>query len=185
MKKRTLVLGIAVATLAACASNQKGFRTDPQPQRSATPPKAVVASAPAVKPAPAPAAEAKEVKEVKIPPGHMPPAGKCRIWHPGKPPGQQPPVGECGTLRARVPAGAVLVEGTAVKSVPATNAKPAQVSAPKAATVAHVKVPAGHMPPKGKCRLWYDGRSPGKQPAVGECAVLEKNVPQGAVLVRG
>jgi len=26
-----------------------------------------------------------------IPPGHMPPPGKCRIWYPNRPPGQQPP----------------------------------------------------------------------------------------------
>lgn len=28
-----------------------------------------------------------------IPPGHMPPPGKCRIWYPDRPPEQQPPQG--------------------------------------------------------------------------------------------
>jgi hypothetical protein len=48
---------------------------------------------------------------VVIPPGHMPPPGKCRIWHPGQPPGQQPPPGDCRELMYRVPPGAVFVRG--------------------------------------------------------------------------
>lgn len=48
---------------------------------------------------------------VGIPPGHMPPPGKCRIWHPGTPPGQQPPPGDCRELMHRVPPGADLVRG--------------------------------------------------------------------------
>lgn len=44
-----------------------------------------------------------------IPPGHMPPAGLCRIWFPGRPPGHQPPPGDCRTLSRQVPRGAYLV----------------------------------------------------------------------------
>lgn len=45
----------------------------------------------------------------KVPPGHMPPAGKCRIWYPGTPPGHQPPPGDCRTLSRQVPHGAYLI----------------------------------------------------------------------------
>ncbi len=38
-----------------------------------------------------------------IPPGHLPPAGQCRIWIPGTPPGHQAPAGDCASLARRVP----------------------------------------------------------------------------------
>ena len=60
---------------------------------------------PVTVPGPAP------VEQVKVPAGHMPPPGKCRIWHRDREPDQQPPVGECNDLRNRVPADAVLVVG--------------------------------------------------------------------------
>jgi hypothetical protein len=34
-----------------------------------------------------------------IPPGHLPPAGECRVWYNGKPPGHQPPPTDCSTAR--------------------------------------------------------------------------------------
>lgn len=50
-----------------------------------------------------------EVK--KIPKGHMPPPGKCRIWYPDRPPGHQPPPGDCEDLKYQVPPGALLIRG--------------------------------------------------------------------------
>lgn len=44
-----------------------------------------------------------------VPPGHYPPPGECRIWHPGTPPGQQPPPAKCEALIGRVPRGAFLL----------------------------------------------------------------------------
>ena len=44
-----------------------------------------------------------------IPPGHLPPPGRCRIWFPGRPPGHQPPPGRCSTLADEVPRGAWLL----------------------------------------------------------------------------
>lgn len=47
----------------------------------------------------------------RIPPGHYPAPGECRIWRPEVPPGRQDPPGSCSVLRQQVPAGAYLVEG--------------------------------------------------------------------------
>ena len=44
-----------------------------------------------------------------IPPGHLPPPGKCRIWLPGTPPGHQPKPASCNQLAGQVPPGAWLV----------------------------------------------------------------------------
>jgi len=44
-----------------------------------------------------------------IPPGHLPPVGKCRVWLPGRPPGHQPDPGPCSKLSDLVPPGAWLV----------------------------------------------------------------------------
>lgn len=47
--------------------------------------------------------------ELRIPTGHLPPPGSCRIWYPDRPPGHQPPPGDCSDLARRVPPGAWLV----------------------------------------------------------------------------
>jgi hypothetical protein len=44
-----------------------------------------------------------------IPPGHLPPPGKCRLWYPDRPPGHQPPPASCGRLRYHAPAGTWLI----------------------------------------------------------------------------
>jgi hypothetical protein len=44
---------------------------------------------------------------LRIPEGHLPPPGECRVWHPGKPPGHQPPPVKCD--RVGVPHGAWLL----------------------------------------------------------------------------
>ena len=46
---------------------------------------------------------------LKIPKGHLPKPGMCRIWVPGTPPGHQRKAGGCATLAAQVPEGAWLV----------------------------------------------------------------------------
>jgi hypothetical protein len=52
-----------------------------------------------------------DARSFRIPPGHYPPRGQCRIWAPNRPPGQQSPPGQCSDLERRVPQGAYLVYG--------------------------------------------------------------------------
>jgi hypothetical protein len=37
-------------------------------------------------------------RAVRVPPGHMPPPGYCRLWYPGTPPGHQPRPRPCEEL---------------------------------------------------------------------------------------
>ncbi|WP_223466433.1 tetratricopeptide repeat protein [Pseudomonas sp. GL-RE-26] len=48
-----------------------------------------------------------------------------------------------------------------------------------------VEIPRGHLPPPGKCRIWFPDRPPGHQPAPGKCKKLRYRVPSGAYLVHG
>lgn len=43
---------------------------------------------------------------LKIPPGHLPPVGECRVWRPGTPPGHQAPPRACAGIERHAPAGA-------------------------------------------------------------------------------
>ena len=36
--------------------------------------------------------------QFRIPPGHRPPPGSCRLWYRDRPAGHQPPPGDCGLL---------------------------------------------------------------------------------------
>ena len=37
------------------------------------------------------------------------------------------------------------------------------------------RVPPGHLPPRGMCRVWIDGVPPGRQPAPTSCAQAERD----------
>ncbi len=41
--------------------------------------------------------------------------------------------------------------------------------------VKYDRVPPGHMPPAGMCRVWYDGVPPGHQPAPTRCDIAESD----------
>lgn len=73
----------------------------------------VVVSPPPDPPAPAvPRAVVARPRSIKVPPGHYPPPGQCRVWHPGRPPGHQPPPVPCDRVVAE-PGTFVLYNGKA------------------------------------------------------------------------
>jgi hypothetical protein len=45
----------------------------------------------------------------RIPNGHLPPPGECRIWYPDRPAGHQPPPFKCGQARGHVEPGGWLI----------------------------------------------------------------------------
>ena len=46
-----------------------------------------------------------------------------------------------------------------------------------------LRVPPGHYPPRGACRVWYEGRPPGRQPRATSCERLYGRVPYGAFIL--
>jgi len=81
----------ALALLAGCSSGHVVVRSEPAPPHSS-------------KSAPSPVQG--PVASLKIPKGHYPPPGQCRIWIPGVPPGRQPAPEACLSLHDHIPAGA-------------------------------------------------------------------------------
>jgi hypothetical protein len=47
------------------------------------------------------------------------------------------------------------------------------------------KVPPGHQPPPGMCRIWIDGVPPGQQPAPTDCASAVRNRPSNGRVIFG
>jgi hypothetical protein len=45
----------------------------------------------------------------RIPNGHLPPPGECRIWYPDRPAGHQPPPFKCGQAHGQVQPGGWLI----------------------------------------------------------------------------
>ena len=56
-------------------------------------------------------AQVRKHDVVKIPPGHLPPKGMCRVWIDGVPPGQQPPVTTCADAVAHRVANSRVIYG--------------------------------------------------------------------------
>jgi hypothetical protein len=50
-----------------------------------------------------------ESRSLKVPPGHFPRPGECRLWFPSRPPGQQPRAGSCVGLARIAPAGTMIL----------------------------------------------------------------------------
>ncbi len=71
-----------------------------------------------------------------VSPGHLPPAGQCRIWLKDMPPGQQARSRSCEGIVAEAPAGSMVLEGMEDKK----HVRVHYIDARRAGTVARVVV---------------------------------------------
>lgn len=55
---------------------------------------------------------------------------------------------------------------------------------PDRSTPPSLRIPGGHYPPVGACRVWYPDRPPGLQPPPQPCTAIERPVPEGTWLIR-
>jgi hypothetical protein len=96
MAREIRILPLA-ALVAACATNTH-VATTPMPDRSeaATPIRTVPATG-------------SSALTLGIPPGHLPPPGRCRLWLPDTPPGHQPASRPCKGIDVRAPVGSMIV----------------------------------------------------------------------------
>ena len=62
---------------------------------------------------------------------------------------------------------------------------PLALAAPVAAQGRDNKVPKGHEPPPGMCRVWIDDVPAGQQPAPTDCATAVRNKPKNATVIFG
>ncbi len=67
-----------------------------------------VIPAPILAPAPV---SVRRSRSIRIPPGHLPPPGLCRVWYAGQPPGHQPPPTDCDSAYWYAPPGSYIVYG--------------------------------------------------------------------------
>jgi hypothetical protein len=110
--KRLWMAALIVGGVCACSGTNPEVETGPAPQTQGIPGTGSDAgSDPQLKNEDVPE-NASTAAKYGIPPGHLPPPGKCRVWVPGEPPGQQKkkyPAGDCDEIAGQVPPGAWLV----------------------------------------------------------------------------
>jgi hypothetical protein len=92
---RDLRLLPITALVAACATNTH-VATTPMPDREAGAVRTATTTGSAA-------------VTLGIPPGHLPPPGRCRLWLPDTPPGHQPAARPCNGIDVRAPVGSMIV----------------------------------------------------------------------------
>jgi hypothetical protein len=70
----------------------------------------------------------------------------------------------------------------------ASHSAPVDEPAPRrspASTVAAkvLRIPPGHLPPPGMCRVWIEGRPPGRQPKPRDCDRIDRSAPRGSLVL--
>lgn len=107
MRMRSFVVAALAVLVAGCSQSSSGRFPIPSPDRARLP---GGGSGEVVEVGKGKAKGAHAgPRGLKVPPGHYPPPGQCRLWYPGTPPGKQPKPAPCGQLRGRVPVGAFIL----------------------------------------------------------------------------
>lgn len=102
---QSLAACLAILAASACSSNVELSSSQPPPARRS-------------RPASEASAHRSTAATLGIPPGHLPPAGECRVWVPGTPPGRQARARSCARIERTAPAGSwILYRPTADRKV--------------------------------------------------------------------
>ena len=110
--RRLWLVTLLVGGLAACSSSNSEVETGPDPQAQSIPGTGSDEGTEPERKNENVSENASTAAKFGIPPGHLPPAGQCRVWMPGEPPGKQKkkyPSGACESVSRDVPAGGGLV----------------------------------------------------------------------------
>jgi len=110
--RRLWLVTLLVGGLAACSSSNSEVETGPDPQAQSIPGTGSDEGTEPERKNENVSENASTAAKFGTPPGHLPPAGQCRVWMPGEPPGKQKkkyPSGACDSVSRDVPAGGWLV----------------------------------------------------------------------------
>ena len=79
--------------------------------------------------------------------------------------------------------GLLVVSGACAVTLPVRRVPAPAASRSTAASGPTLKVPPGHYPSPGMCRVWIEGRPPGRQARQTTCAAAMANAPAGSVVL--
>ena len=87
--------------------------------------------------------------------------------------------------RSVVPCTILLAAAACSATITPGSGKPAPepASSRGPSTAATLKIPPGHLPPPGQCRVWVEGLPPGKQPKARTCSGIENSAPPSSWVV--
>lgn len=110
--RRLWLVTLLVGGMAACSGANPEVETGPDPQAQNIPGTGADEGTEPERKSESVSENASTAAKFGIPPGHLPPAGQCKVWMPGEPPGKQKKkynAGDCSDVSRDVPAGGWLV----------------------------------------------------------------------------
>lgn len=89
------------------------------------------------------------------------------------------------TPRQLVPIAAILLAACAATTTTTSSGRPAPQEQRRgnSAVVHTLGIPPGHLPPPGQCRVWIQGRQPGRQARARSCSGIAATAPTGSWII--